>query len=177
MQNNNAMITAKEKEAYINAIVDFWKEFYQEFIEVYKEVNKIGDKDLFEYSVNTFALQELVKRVFYRQDYFARYHSNMKMSEYKEIGLTMFWIIKFKPFKIENIELDEEFTFDINEEFAINYMFKALRKIAELQGKKYDSSRVDEHLYKELEYSLTFRDISKEALGIIVELMATIVIF
>ncbi len=129
-----------------------------------------------EYSVDVLALREIVERVYQRKDYFIRFHSGMVMSEYKEIGLNMFWITKFKPFRILNNSLDEETSFRANEDFAMYYMLTALKNLSKKLGLKYDSDRISANLYSELLYTLCFRDISKEAIGIIVELIANIVI-
>lgn len=169
-------ITSQESEERMMAIRDCWCQFFSKLVELYKKETG-SDAVEVKYEVNTEALHEIVDRVYQREDYFKRYHSGMKMSEYKEIGLNMFWLIKFRPFNIDGKGFEEKFCFDINEEFALYYMFIALEKLAKIQKRKYDSERISRSLYDELLYSLSFRDISKEAMGIIVELVANIVIY
>lgn len=168
-------ITSQELEERMIAIRNCWCQFFSKMVDEYKKRAEIDNVEA-KYEVNVEALHEMVDRVYQRDDYFERYHSGMKMSEYKEIGLNMFWLIKFKPFNVDGKGFNEKFSFDINQEFALYYMFVALEKLAQIQGKKYDSSGIKNSLYDELAYSLTFRDISKEAMGIIVELVANIVI-
>lgn len=169
-------ITSQEAKKRMMAIRDCWVQFFNKMVELYK--NETGDEGIdVKYIINTEALHEMVDRVYQRDDYFRRYHSGMKMSEYKEIGLNMFWITKFHPFSVIGEGLDERFSFDINEEFALYYMFVALEHLAEIQHKNYDSDRISRSLYNELLYSLSFRDMSKEAMGVIVELVANSVIY
>lgn len=169
-------ITSQELEERMMAIRNCWLQFFSKMVELYKEETKAEDVEV-QYEVNTEALHEMVDRVYQREDYFRRYHSGMKMSEYKEIGLNMFWLAKFKPFNVDGKGFNEKFSFDINQEFIMYYMFVALEKLAKIQKKRYDSERISRALYDELIYSLSFRDISKEAMGIIVELVANIVIY
>lgn len=175
-ENKYVHITSQELEERMLAIRDCWGNFFSKMVELYKEETAEESVD-YRYEVNTEALHEIVDRVYQRDDYFKRYHSGMKMSEYKEIGLNMFWLIKFRPFNVDGKGFNEKFCFDINQEFALHYMFSALEKLAKFQKKKYDSSRISRSLYDELLYSLSFRDISKEAMGIIVELVAKIIIY
>lgn len=169
-------ITSQELEERMMAIRDCWSQFFTKMVELYKKETGIDTLEV-KYEVNTEALHEIVDRVYQREDYFKRYHSGMKMSEYKEIGLNMFWLAKFHPFNIDGKGFDERFCFDINEEFILYYMFIALEELAKIQKKNYDSERISRSLYDELLYSLSFRDISKEAMGIIVELVANIVMY
>ena len=56
------------------------------------------------------------------------------------------------------------------------YMLVALKNLADELKLTYDSEKLSGSLYDEILYSMSFRDISKEALGIMVELVANIVI-
>ncbi|MBE6678815.1 MAG: hypothetical protein E7597_08490 [Ruminococcaceae bacterium] len=154
-------------------IEDCWKDFLGKMLKYYSNESKDIELD---YSVNVLALREVVERVYQRKDYFKRYHSGMRMSEYKEIGLTMFWISKFKPFNITGHGYDDKIAFNINDDFAMYYMLLALKNLAEELKLEYNSDKLTGRLYDEMLYSLSFRDISKEALGILVELVANIVI-
>ena len=128
------------------------------------------------YSVNVFALAEMVKRIHQREDYFLRYHKNLKMSEYKEVGLTAFWITKFQPFSMADSRFLDEKSFNISVKFAVYYIFIALSNLAIVQKKTFDMSSINKDLVYEMEYSLEYRDISKEAMGVLVELLALNVI-
>lgn len=168
-------ITSEELEVRMNLIIKCWKLFYKKMVKLYKDEMHVELPA--DYVVNAMALREMVERVYQREDYFARYHSDMKMSEYKEIGLNMFWLSKFRPFCVDGVGFDEKFAFEINFEFILFYMLNALEQVAKMQNKKYDSSKFTQSLYNEMLYTLLFRDISKEAMGLIVELVANIVIY
>lgn len=169
-------ITSQELEERMLVIRDCWVQFFSTMVELYKQETGVDSVEV-KYEMNTEALHEMVERVYQRDDYFKRYHSGMKMSEYKEIGLNMFWLAKFRPFNIDGKGFKEKFAFDINQEFVLHYMFTALEQVAKMQKRKYDSTKITRLLYDELAYSISFRDISKEAMGIIVELVANIIIY
>jgi len=171
MGNNEYVpISSDVLEKRMKEIVDCWEIYFQNILK------QCRDKAELEYTVNTVALRELVERVYQRKDYFLRYHSNLKMSEYKEIGLNVFWISKFKPFQIKgNCNIDK-LAFETNDDFAMFHMFTALEKLAKSQNLDFNADKIPRSLYCELAYCLNFRDMSKEALGMIVELIARIAI-
>lgn len=150
------------------------KECWDSFLELYKNEENINCN--ITYTMDTLALEEMVKRVYERRDYFARYHKGMEMSEFKEIGLYMFWLVKFQVFRINCDEIDSKAKFNINEDFSLYFMLCALKNLANKLQLKYDSFKLQGRVYSEILYSLAFRDLSKEALGLIVELVANIVI-
>lgn len=170
-----------------NDILNCWEDFISR---AKTEYNKSSIKFVkWGYAVDNLALKEIVERVHQRKDYFFRYHFNMQMSEFKEIGLNMFWLTKFHPFRILDENIEAQDAFGINEEFAMFYMLSSLKNFAlELQevnradiekgeyDLQYNPDLLTGNLYDEILYSLSFRDISKEAFGIIVELVAHIVI-
>lgn len=173
--NDYIPINSDELANQMTDIENCWKNFLGEILQYYK--NDKNDENIeINYTMNTLALREVVERVYQRKDYFKRYHSGMLMSEYKEIGLSMFWISKFKPFNITGHGYDDKIAFNINEDFAMYYMLVALKNLADELKLTYDSEKLSGSLYDEILYSMSFRDISKEALGIMVELVANIVI-
>lgn len=174
--NNDSYIpiSSDDLEKRMEDILNCWKIYFENISKKYQEIEQL--KAPIEYSVNSVALRELVERVYQRRDYFARYHSGLVMSEFKEIGLNMFWISKFKPFHVTNLENIDKFAFEVNDDFAMFHMFTALKELADSLGLAYDSAKIPRTLYYEMSYCLAFRDVSKEALGMIVELIARIVI-
>ncbi|MDR1149551.1 MAG: hypothetical protein LBK66_13065 [Spirochaetaceae bacterium] len=103
-----------------------------------------------------------IRKVDQRKHYFREFH-NIDMSELKEISSLCFWLIKFKPYRIEN---DINSLHDsINEKFCVYLIIYTIRNILRLNN--LDESPInyfsEEYIY-ELTYSLKFRDISKEAL-------------
>lgn len=171
----------------LDAIYRCWEDFIDRAKGVYSNDGKKLVK--WKYDVDDWALKEMIVRVNQRKDYFYRYHSHMSMSEYKEIGLNMFWLTKFHPFRLLGHDYDEMDAFGINEEFAMFYMLSSLKAFSSRlrdkysegieQGKyklEYNSDLLTGDLYDEIRYTLSFRDVSKEVLGVLVELVANIVI-
>jgi hypothetical protein len=145
-----------------------------------KEINRInglfhlflvsnGFNDLvFKYSTSDLLL--IIRKVDQRKHYFKEFH-NIDMSELKEISLLCFWLTKFKPYRIEN---DSDSLHDsINEKFCVYLIIYTIRNILRLNN--LDESPInyfsEEYIY-EITYSLKFRDISKEALILLVETIA-----
>lgn len=179
--------SSDEMSRELDEILKCWKDFIERAKNAYDEEGKKTVK--WRYDVDDFALKEMVTRVHQRKDYFYRYHSHMLMSEYKEIGLNMFWLTKFHPFRLLGHDYDEMDTFGINEEFAMFYMLSSLKAFSfRLQEKfskdieqgafklEYNSDLLTGNLYDEICYTLSYRDVSKEVLGVLVELVANIVI-
>lgn len=171
--NGYIPINSEDLEKQMVAIEECWKTYFAKISEECKKDEDIGE---IKYSVNSVALREIVERVYQRKDYFVRYHSCLVMSEFKEIGLNMFWISKFKPFHISGKLNIDRLAFDINDDFALFHMFTALKALADRLGCNYDAKKLPFSLYYEMSYCLTFRDLSKESLGLLVELVARIMI-
>lgn len=120
--------------------------------------------------VNVKSLKQVIKRVDMRELYFHVFHENMDANEYKVIlGLTIFWILKLRPFWFdlnpEDEDIDEEmldFASSFNEKFSLHLVITLLNS--------YNAEFIDkgEDLVKaycdELEYSFRYRDLSKESL-------------
>lgn len=185
--DNYIQPSSDELSKEFDNILKCWKDFIDRAKGVYSNDGKESVK--WKYDVDDFALKEMVVRVHQRKDYFYRYHSHMSMSEYKEIGLNMFWLTKFHPFRLLGHDYDEMDAFGINEQFAMFYMLSSLRAFSSRLRKKYsegieqgkykleyNSDLLPGDLYDEICYTLTFRDVSKEVLGVLVELVANIVI-
>lgn len=171
--NSYAPINSEKLAKQMQVIEDCWSTYLSEITALQSNNTQLKVP---QYSVDIVALREIVERVYQRKDYFIRFHSGMLMSEYKEIGLYMFWISKFKPFRILDLNFNKHTSFRANEDFAMYFMLSALKNLANKLGLKYNSDNISGNLYGEILYSLCFRDLSKESLGIIVELVANIVI-
>lgn len=160
----------------IDTLLMLWEKFLQATISaVYK-----NDKQkllLFEQhdrtelcSINTFLLREVFERTHQREDYFDRYHQ-LDMSNYKEIGLIAFWLVKFKPFHLNFEYFDEYYDSKINEEFALYFIFNTVARYIKEDKDGYSLEKISPKLYNELLYTMQYRDISKEAYGCLVELI------
>ena len=126
-------------------------------------------------SINDSALLSIIVKVDQRQKYFKFFHK-LDMSEYKEAALNSFWYIKLCPLSIhiKNGEKETTSKYDsINEKLALYIILTTLRamlKTSKISTEKLD--KIPQKYIEELIYTLTYRDISKEALIILVESIA-----
>ena len=161
------MFPATIKSA-MEAVLDIW----EQFVVGIKSEDVSGETHEL-YSVNLDVLRDIVVRVNKREAYFQIFHNSMKMSEYKELALYAFWIVKLRPFTL--LQHFEPFAGKENAEFALFYIFYVLKNIAERESQHTDLESLGDPIYREIVYSFQYRDISKEALILIVELIAKIV--
>lgn len=183
---NYVELKSDEMQTKINLIIGLWDDFLKNTIPAYVEECESLKKNHFDFGeedyknvgyINVMALSEVFERVHQRADYFERYHKKLKMSNFKEIGLIAFWIVKLKPFRLKENYFDEYFDFKANEEFALHFIFNSIAQYAKELGKSYDINRIDSDLYNELLYTMQYRDLSKEAYGAIVELLSVATTF
>ena len=122
-------------------------------------------------SINDTLFSSLAIRIDKRRDYFLIFHKQTHINEIKKAALYAYWILKFKPIRVVNIENNEtiEKYNHINEMFAAFIIFSAIR---EKTGKNIKLS--DEYV-KELMYAFKYWDISKEALILIAETLSEMV--
>lgn len=152
-------------------------EKFKENLEKYKEVLK----SLFQnYStnmrINYAMLYRIIERVDQRRDYYLYFHSNhdhaMHMSQAKETALFCYWFIKYKPISFENAY--EEFTFFSENGYTVNEFYVAFLLMSFITGLDEDNAKYfNEAAISTLTYSLTNREISKEALILYVESFLT----
>lgn len=138
-------------------------------IDNFLELNQYNANDV---KVNAIALSRIVDKVHQREKYFSYFH-NISMSELKQIALNCFWIIKLHPIDMaDGLSKEEQSKLkSINENFAIYYMIAYLKVL--YKEKNNDVNTFFDSLYiKELMYSFTYRDISKEAMILLVETIA-----
>lgn len=125
--------------------------------------------------INENVVMSIIAKVDQRKKYFEYFHG-IEMSEFKEMALIQFWYIKLKPISIYSKEesvLNSKVFEDINEKLALYYMLATYRKLlkkASLSTQPLD--KLSKAYLKELLYSFTYRDISKEALILLVESIA-----
>ena len=104
--------------------------------------------------------------------YYKYYHSTddkvMKISRGKELALLVYWIVKYKPFRIRTITKEEEFYFKYRCSF--NEMYAALSIVSFVIEKTSLSAEFfTKNKINTLIYDLFNRDISKEAMIMYVE--------
>lgn len=142
--------------------------------------------------INERTMLSIISKVDQRHDYF-RYFHQIDMSELKEIALNAFWLIKLKPltaiednstpvdYKNNDGGDNREIGYDsLNERLAIYYILRGLRAFIRKKREKgiaKDAEMVLDSLpgqyIDELLYTFTFRDMSKEAMILLVESMVT----
>jgi len=125
------------------------------------------------FSVNNTDLSLIIRKVDQRKHYFREFHT-IEMSELKEVSLFCFWLIKFRPYRINSNE--ESVNDSINEKFCVYFILHTIRNLinADKSGKATEAALnyiSKEYLYQ-LTYSFRFRDISKEALILLTETIA-----
>lgn len=172
---NYTALNSQELEYRIKSLLDVWNAFLENSIKGYdnKKIKVSEQTDLTNvYSVNYLALREVFERTHQREDYFIRYHQNLKMSNYKEIGLIAFWITKLKPFRLKEEFFEDYYDFRINEEFSLYFIFNSISRIAKEKEQEYELTYIGSELYNELLYTIQYRDLSKEAYGCLVELIS-----
>lgn len=152
-------------------------EKFEENFESYKEVLKKLFKS---YSgnmrINYPMLYRIIERVDQRRDYYLYFHSNhdhaMFMSQAKETALFCYWLIKYKPISFENAY--EEFNFFSENGYTVNEFYAAFLLMSFITGLDEENIKYfNEAAISTLTYSLTNREISKEALILYVESFLT----
>lgn len=134
--------------------------------------NNIDSEKLY---VDEKTVLSVISKVDQRKKYFEYFH-RLKMSEYKEAALICFWYMKLKPIcvnsKIQNIRECGAFE-AINEKLAVYYIIKTLKSMLKLNNKGVGLiDSLSPKYLQELIYSFAYRDISKEALILLIESMA-----
>ena len=125
--------------------------------------------------VNENVMLSIIVKVDQRRKYFEYFHK-LKMSEFKEVALNAFWIVKLQPLSLCNrqyIKQQPKEYDSLNEKLALYYIIRNLR--AALKEKNKSDTALDSLPSKyidELIYTFTYRDISKEAFIMLVESMA-----
>lgn len=121
-------------------------------------------------------LLKTILRIDQRSDYFVYFHSNInkdgtieidEMSQYKQIALLCFWIIKYKPLRIK--DMNKKLTYykhnhcTVNEAFAA-YIFISQINKAKIISKKQKEYYMSKSYITDLFYKFMHHDISKEAM-------------
>lgn len=155
-------------ESELQAVWDKQKEFIEDFI----TSNKYDAESIY---INKDAVLAIIVKIDQRRRYFEFFH-HLEMSEYKEAALNSFWYVKLHPVNFKgtvSVEHQSQIYDSINEKLALYIIIKTLRAMLE---RKHLSTKVLDELpssyIDELIYTLTYRDISKEALIILVESIA-----
>lgn len=139
-------------------------EKYETLLEQFCEASQLDPNRV---SVNIQALKDVIIRVDMRKLYFRIFHADMEPNEYKHIiGLSGFWILKFRPFWIQTKEDDSKEILRlatwINEEIVLHMVCSLLK---EYNPEFFENGRdLCESYCNELLYSFRYRDLSKESM-------------
>jgi hypothetical protein len=116
-------------------------------------------------SVSNSCIMDIIELVERRRVYFHVFHK-VDMSEWNEIALYCFWIVKLQPFfAISPPNVKELQANEINARIATRIFINAVKKIRKSKGKK----NLEQFNLGNLIHALRYRDISKEALMAIFE--------
>lgn len=105
-----------------------------------------------------------------RKEYYKIFHKS-KLTVFQEIALICFWILKFHPITIIDFSPDDNNDELINEKFTLYFIVSFFRKLVPNDTNKISNVFFEEYM-KELIYSFRYRDISKEAMVLLVETIA-----
>lgn len=146
--------------------IDALKESFWEFV-------KIEDQELFEnqelVDINEKNLAEVVSRTYKRKVYYRYFHDIKKASELKEVALNSFWIIKLKPFTV--LKDDSCLRLSVNEKFALNLILSQIQYLLSIKNK--DFVIPDNCFIQDTLYSFKYRDLTKEAIILFVDSLAS----
>ncbi len=148
---------------------------YTEFEEFLSECKKKIEIEEYDIEINSVLLINIFVRIDERKDYFMYFHSDkdiMHMSLGKEIALEAYWISKYKPLRIKNLENEIEFTKKYK--VSISDVIATMLIIGFLIDKKYElDSYFTPKKINTLIYDIFNRDMSKEAMIMYVESFLT----
>ena len=152
----------REIETIMSSILKTWDQFIKGIKN--KEASS-EHQDLF--NVNLDTLGEIVIRA----------NRSPKNSEYKKTALYAFWLVKLKPFSLSkgHFEPYDPYAAKVNEEFAMYFILSVLKNIAVSKSKNTNLDDLGEGMYREIVYAFQYRDISQEAMMLIVELIDKVV--
>lgn len=142
----------------------------EKIVDLFNDFLLINDPNLTEsdIDINVNNLQETIERTNKRTYYYAVFH-NINISEIKQCAILCFWFVKLKPFTVlkENSELRN----DVNEVFSVFCLLALIKEIVKEQNRKY--IKLDDNCIKDMVYAFKYQDITKEAMIIYFEAIAT----
>ncbi|MCM1187281.1 MAG: hypothetical protein NC251_12260 [Lachnoclostridium sp.] len=158
--NDNALHYQKPSPEFIKAMMNQIEAVVEDFCKTY-------EIDIARIKMNPLAMEDVITRIDMRFLYFSVFHEGMKPNEYKTLsGLLIFWLLKRHPFWIDVLPGDEEdvvrLASRINEKIALHIIVTLLEEYNS-DFFNHGEDLVDSYT-REIEYSLLYRDLSKEAL-------------
>lgn len=150
--------------------------FYLHFKRYLNHMSSLFDSYSTDIRINYPMLYRITERIEQRRDYYLYFHSNdtytMQMSQAKETALFCYWFVKYKPLSFnsakEELQFFEDNSYTLNESY-VAYLLTSFIVGLDVDNRKY----FDDEAVATLTYSLTNREISKEALILYVESFIT----
>ena len=162
----------------VNSLYELAEKFFTNNFDRIDNVKKL-------FGVNKNKLYEILNKVEQRKEYFQIFHS-INISEFKQLALIVFWVIKLKPIflRYNDEVIENDFVIDnpqndyvsINEAFGIYIIINGLRSLLNNSNNSSSDELINNFFTKEyineLRYAFYYRDISKEAMILLVETIA-----
>jgi hypothetical protein len=118
------------------------------------------------YDVDVMGVVETITRIDKRTAYYSYFHEGNKIHEMKRVGILVYWLLKFKPFRIIDPRITNgtikqiEDSFNLNESFALSLIYSGLLKSNRLNTTPKSKSE----LHKNLLYTLKYREMSQDSI-------------
>ena len=162
----------------VNSLYELAEKFFTNNFDSIDDVKKL-------FGVNKNILYEVLNKVEQRKEYFQIFHS-INISEFKQLALIVFWVIKLKPIflRYNDEVIENDFVIDnpqndyvsINEAFGIYIIINGLRSLLNNSNNSSSDELINNFFTKEyineLRYAFYYRYISKEAMILLVETIA-----
>jgi hypothetical protein len=132
-------------------------------------VSALGIQNLNEVKINRDVLYEIFTRIEKRRVYFHIYHKGMEMGEINEGALLCFWILKLMPFHMKGISASL-----LNTKIAYIVFVNLLHYVVNKSNKNAGAGpklhiNIKNKLMDDMLYTFQYRDLSKEAIMVLVE--------
>lgn len=128
----------------------------------------------YQLELNRDLIMEIIKKIHQRELYFDFFHE-LQISEFKEIALIAFWYIKLHPITIIKKNPSVLTIDSVNEKLAVYYIVSGLRALLKLENKpETPLDNLPKSYLDEVVYTFTYRDITKEALILLVGSMGAL---
>jgi len=152
-----------EYEQEVKKIRDYWDGFVKRHI----SGSFVQDKDYFVHERNLF---EVITRKNKKVDYYRYYHNIPNSSEYRQVGILCYWLIKLKPFFVANKALP---IYNApNERFALYIIICTINGIFTLKKKGEEFEYPTKEFEKNAIYDFKYCMWDEESMIRYVELLA-----
>lgn len=155
---NNLPIS--ETTSQMKEIINLWNRFIE------ANDNNLSNNDV---DINEYNLCEVIERVNKRRYHYIVFHNINELSEIKETALLCYWIVKLKPFTILN--KNSPLRNSPNEYFAL-YLILSILQYLTFNKSKQSFQKPSDAFLKDLIYILKYRELSKEAMILLVSSIA-----